>query len=159
VISTGRRPGTQEGEMNMNWLSMIGGGITAAATLAVGISTSGILAANPTSEDLAPAAGETIYVEQPVIEVPSIGDQVAATSTDPIVIAILPAPSETEPTPAPDPSMPTASYEDGDEYVDDEDGEYEDEYDDEDEYEDEDEHDDEDEDEYEDEGPEEGDDD
>ena len=137
--------------MNMSWLSMIGGGITAAATLAVGISTSGILAANPTSADVAPAAGETIYVEQPVIEVSATGAPLTTTSVDPIVIAILPALSEPEPTLAPDPSMPAPAYEDGDEYVEDEDGEYEDEYEDENEYDDEDE--------YESEGPEEGDDD
>ena len=138
-----------EDDMNMSWLSMIGGGITAAATLAVGISTSGILAANPTSADVAPAAGETIYVEQPVIEVSATGAPIATSSVDPIVIAILPAPTESDPTLAPDPSMPAPSYEDGDEYMDDEDGEYEDEYEDEEEYDDE----------YEDEGPEEGDDD
>ena len=139
--------------MNMSWLSMIGGGITAAATLAVGISTSGILAANPTSADVAPAAGETIYVEQPVIEVSATGAPLTTTSVDPIVIAILPAPTESDPTLAPDPSMPAPAYEDGDEYMDDEDGEYEDEYEDEEEYDDEDEY------EYEIEGPEEGDDD
>ena len=138
-----------EDDMNMSWLSMIGGGITAAATLAVGISTSGILAANPTSADVAPAAGETIYVEQPVIEVSATGAPIATSSVDPIVIAILPAPTESDPTLAPDPSMPAPAYEDGDEYMDDEDGEYEDEYEDEEEYDDE----------YEDEGPEEGDDD
>jgi len=143
--------------MNMSWLSMIGGGITAAATLAVGISTSGILAANPTSADVAPAAGETIYVEQPVIEVSATGAPIATSSVDPIVIAILPAPTESDPALVLDPSMPAPSYEDGDEYVEDEDGEYEDEYEDENEYDDEDE--DEDEDEYEIEGPEEGDDD
>ena len=143
--------------MNMSWLSMIGGGITAAATLAVGISTSGILAANPTSVDVAPATGETIYVEQPVIEVSATGAPIATSSVDPIVIAILPAPTESDPALVLDPSMPAPSYEDGDEYVEDEDGEYEDEYEDENEYDDEDE--DEDEDEYEIEGPEEGDDD
>ena len=142
-----------EDDMNMSWLSMIGGGITAAATLAVGISTSGILAANPTSADVAPAAGETIYVEQPVIEVSATGAPIATSSVDPIVIAILPAPTESDPTLVLDPSMPAPSYEDGDEYVEDEDGEYEDEYEDENEYDDEDEY------EYEIEGPEEGDDD
>ena len=145
--------------MNMSWLSMIGGGITAAATLAVGISTSGILAANPTSADVAPAAGETIYVEQPVIEVSATGAPIATSSVDPIVIAILPAPTESDPTLAPDPSMPAPAYEDGDEYMDDEDGEYEGEYEGEEEYEEEYEDEGEYEDEYEDEGPEEGDDD
>lgn len=145
--------------MNMSWLSMIGGGITAAATLAVGISTSGILAANPTSVDVAPAAGETIYVEQPVIEVSATGAPIATSSVDPIVIAILPAPTESDPTLVLDPSMPAPSYEDGDEYVEDEDGEYEEEYEGEEEYEEEYEDEGEYEDEYEDEGPEEGDDD
>ena len=145
--------------MNMSWLSMIGGGITAAATLAVGISTSGILAANPTSADVAPAAGETIYVEQPVIEVSATGAPIATSSVDPIVIAILPAPTESDPTLVLDPSMPAPSYEDGDEYVEDEDGEYEEEYEGEEEYEEEYEDEGEYEDEYEDEGPEEGDDD
>ena len=162
--------------MNMSWLSMIGGGITAAATLAVGISTSGILAANPTSVDVAPAAGETIYVEQPVIEVSATGAPLAITSVDPIVIAILPAPAAagtsaastpaaTDPSVAPDPSMTAPPYEDGDEYLDYEDGEYEDEYEHEDEHEEEHEDEVEYEDEYEyddgheDEGPEEDEDD
>jgi hypothetical protein len=137
--------------MNMNWLSMVGGGVTAAATLAVGISTSGILALNPTDEVVTPATGETIYVEQPVIEVSATDAPLAPTSADPIVIAILPAPLEPEPTLVPDPSLPALSYEDGEEYVDDEDGEYEDGYVDEEEEDDEEED--------EDEGPEDGDDD
>ena len=122
--------------MNMSWLSMIGGGITAAATLAVGISTSGIMAASPVSADLAPASAETIYVEQPVIEVSASTLPFTTVSVDPIVIAILPAPTGapsasdpvvTDPSVTPDPSMSIPPYEDGDEYVDDEDGEYEDE--------------------------------
>ena len=44
--------------MSMNLISLIGGGIAATATLAVGISTSGILAAAPENETSAPAAGE-----------------------------------------------------------------------------------------------------
>ena len=161
--------------MNMSWLSMIGGGITAAATLAVGISTSGIMAASPVSDDLAPASAETIYVEQPVIEVSASTLPFTTVSVDPIVIAILPAPigapsvsdpAVTDPSVPSDPSMSIPSYEDGDEYVEDEDDAYEDEDEyeegeDEDEYEegeDEDEYEEgEDEDEYE--GPEEGDDD
>lgn len=102
--------------MNMSWLSIIGGGITAAATLAVGISTSGILAANPTSEVSTLTAGETIYVEQPVIEVSASGLPYATTSIDPIVIAVLPAspatgttpastPVVTDPSVTPDPAM------------------------------------------------------
>jgi hypothetical protein len=137
--------------MNMSWLSMIGGGITAAATLAVGISTSGIMAADTVSNDLAPASAETIYVEQPVIEVSASTLPLTTVSVDPIVIAILPAPigapsvsdpAVTDPSVPSDPSMSIPSYEDGDEYVEDEDDAYEE---------------DEDEDEYE--GPEEGDDD
>ena len=121
--------------MNMSWLSMIGGGITAAATLAVGISTSGIMAADTASTDLAPASAETIYVEQPVIEVSASTLPFTTVSVDPIVIAILPAPTGapsasdpvvTDPSVTPDPSMSIPPYEDGDEYVDDEDGEYED---------------------------------
>ena len=152
--------------MNMSWLSMIGGGITAAATLAVGISTSGIMAADTASTDLAPASAETIYVEQPIIEVSTSEFPYATVSVDPIVIAILPAPigapsvsdsAVTDPSVTPDPSMSIPSYEEDDDYVDDEDDAYEDE----DEYEegeDEDEYEEgEDEDEYE--GPEEGDDD
>jgi hypothetical protein len=146
--------------MNMSWLSMIGGGITAAATLAVGISTSGIMAADTVSNDLAPVSAETIYVEQPVIEVSASTLPFTTVSVDPIVIAILPAPigapsvsdpAVTDPSVPSDPSMSIPSYEDGDEYVEDEDDAYEE---DEDEYE---EDEDEDEDEYE--GPEEGDDD
>ena len=148
--------------MNMSWLSMIGGGITAAATLAVGISTSGIMAASPVSADLAPASAETIYVEQPIIEVSASGFPYATVSVDPIVIAILPAPTGapsasdpavTDPSATPNPSMSLPPYEDGDEYVDDEDGEYEDEY----EYEEPEEEEHEEEHEYE--GPEEGEDD
>ena len=143
--------------MNMSWLSMIGGGITAAATLAVGISTSGIMAANTVSNDLAPASAETIYVEQPVIEVSASTLPFTTVSVDPIVIAILPAPTGapsasdpvvTDPSVTPDPSMSAPPYEDGDEYVDGADGEDEDEY----EYEEPEEE--EDEDEYE--GPEAG---
>ena len=143
--------------MNMSWLSMIGGGITAAATLAVGISTSGIMAASPVSADLAPASAETIYVEQPVIEVSASTLPFTTVSVDPIVIAILPAPTGapsasdpvvTDPSVTPDPSMSAPPYEDGDEYVDGADGEDEDEY----EYEEPEEE--EDEDEYE--GPEAG---
>jgi hypothetical protein len=123
--------------MNMSWLSLIGGGITAAATLAVGISTSGILAANPGSGDLASAAGETIYVEQPVLQVSDSGSPLATASIDPIVIAVLPAPSEVDPSVVPDPSMSLPPYEDDEEYVDGEEGDYEDDYVDGDEYEEE----------------------
>ena len=116
--------------MNMSWLSMIGGGITAAATLAVGISTSGIMAADTVSNDLAPASAETIYVEQPIIEMSASGIPYATVSVDPIVIAILPAPTGAPSSPypgvtdssvTPDPSMSIPPYEDDDEYVDDED--------------------------------------
>ena len=120
--------------MNMSWLSMIGGGITAAATLAVGISTSGIMAASPVSADLAPASAETIYVEQPIIEVSASGFPYATVSVDPIVIAILPAPTPTEtstasgptatdPSVTPDPSMSIPPVPGDDESVDDGEGE------------------------------------
>ena len=120
--------------MNMSWLSMIGGGITAAATLAVGISTSGIMAASPVSADLAPASAETIYVEQPIIEVSASGFPYATVSVDPIVIAILPAPTPTgtsaasgptatDPSVTPDPSMSIPPVPGDDESVDDGEGE------------------------------------
>ena len=148
--------------MNMSWLSMIGGGITAAATLAVGISTSGIMAADTASTDLAPASAETIYVEQPVIEVSASTLPFTTVSVDPIVIAILPAPTGapsasdpvvTDPSVTPDPSMSIPPIEGGDEYVDGDDGEHEEEH----EYEGPEEEEGEGEHEYE--GPEEGDDD
>lgn len=110
--------------MNMSWVTMIGGGVTAAVTLGIGISTSGILTSDALSKDSTPVAGETIYVEQPVIEVEASPLEIAGAFPNPIVIAILPdpAPSESatdEPLTS-DPSIPMPSY------VDSEDDEYED---------------------------------
>ena len=126
--------------MYTNWITLIGGGITAAATLAVGISTSGIFAASPADQTSVPAAGETIYVEQPVFEVPGAGSLVVPASSDPIVIAILPAtpaaggsaasaPTADDPAVSPDPAEPTPPAEEDDGVIEDEDGEYEDDYD------------------------------
>ena len=105
--------------MSANLISLIGGGITAAATLAVGISTSGILAANPTDIDAGQVSGETVYVEQPIIEVAGVPTPTVPGSVDPIVIAILPAPEEADPV-APDPSMSPVEESYDDEYLEDE---------------------------------------
>jgi len=79
--------------MNFSWLSLIGGGFAAAATLTAGISMSGLFSpASPSNTSATDAsAAETIYVEQPVIEVPSIVSPVTLTPLPPLVIAILPA--------------------------------------------------------------------
>jgi len=113
--------------MSANLISLIGGGITAAATLAVGISTSGILAANPTDIDAGQVSGETVYVEQPIIEVAGVPTPTVPASVDPIVIAILPAPEEADPV-APDPSMSPVEESYDDEYLEDESEHGEDEY-------------------------------
>jgi hypothetical protein len=113
--------------MSANLISLIGGGITAAATLAVGISTSGILAANPTDIDAGQVSGETVYVEQPIIEVAGVPTPTVPGSVDPIVIAILPAPEEADPV-APDPSMSPVEESYDDEYLEDESEYGEDEY-------------------------------
>jgi hypothetical protein len=77
--------------MNTNWFTMIGGGFAAAATLTAGISMSGLttLVEPPATE--APVA-ETIYVEQPVLEVAPLGLLPSASPLPPRVIAILPPP-------------------------------------------------------------------
>ena len=111
--------------MNMSWITMIGGGVTAAVTLGIGISTSGILTSDALSKDSAPVASETIYVEQPVIEVEASPLGIAGASPNPIVIAILPdpAPSESatdEPLTS-DPSIPMPSYVDSEDDEDHED--------------------------------------
>lgn len=79
--------------MNFSWLSLIGGGFAAAATLTAGISMSGLFSpASPSTTSATDAsAAETIYVEQPVIEVPSNVSPVTLTPLPPLVIAILPA--------------------------------------------------------------------
>ena len=76
--------------MNFSWLSLVGGGITAAATLSVGVSMSGLLAPS-TAQSTPTSVAETIYVEQPIIEVPADASPSAGPALPPIVIAILPA--------------------------------------------------------------------
>ena len=85
--------------MNMNWVTILGGGFAAAATLAAGVSMSGLTTPVEPPAAEAPVA-ETIYVEQPVIEVAPLGLPPTASPLPPRVIAILPppqAPSESEP--------------------------------------------------------------
>lgn len=77
--------------MNFNWLSLIGGGFAAAATLTAGISMSGLFSlATPSGARVTAApVAETIYVEQPVIEVPSMVVAASPAELPPLVIAIL----------------------------------------------------------------------
>ena len=85
--------------MNMNWITILGGGFAAAATLAAGVSMSGLTTPVELPATEAPVA-ETIYIEQPVIEVAPLGLPPTASPLPPRVIAILPppqAPSESEP--------------------------------------------------------------
>jgi hypothetical protein len=85
--------------MDFSWLSLIGGGIVAAATLSVGISMSGFLApstTSPAAQASAAASPQTIYVEQPVIEVPAIAPATPVVSQPPLIIAILPADTATD---------------------------------------------------------------
>ena len=78
--------------MNFSWLSLIGGGFAAAATLTAGISMSGLL--TPATPSVAPATdapvAETIYVEQPIIEIAPITPTVVSSPLPPRIIAILP---------------------------------------------------------------------
>jgi hypothetical protein len=73
--------------MNFSWLSLIGGGVAAAATLSAGISMTGLLAPSTASGD--PMA-QTIYVEQPIVEVSPIAPGVSTSPLPPRIIAILP---------------------------------------------------------------------
>lgn len=73
--------------MNFSWLSLIGGGFAAAATLAAGISMSGLAAPSEVPATETPVA-ETIYVEQPIVEVAPIAP--AVSPLPPRIIAILP---------------------------------------------------------------------
>ena len=73
--------------MNFNWLTLIGGGFTAAATLTAGISMSGLMAPSDVPAVVAPAA-ETVYVEQPIVEVAPLAP--GASQLPPRIIAILP---------------------------------------------------------------------
>lgn len=122
---------------NPTLLSLIGGSVAAAATLTVGIRLAG-MASSPQPE--------TIYVEQPVIELPGTPETIIGPAPDPQIIAILPLAPEADPSTAPGLSPAPASpapvsdaaeedeeeYEDEDEAEEDEE-EYEDEEEDEDE--------------------------
>lgn len=78
--------------MNMNWITMIGGGFAAAATLTAGISMSGLFSPAASTAP-ATATGETIYVEQPLIEVGAPDSSIDLTTLPPKIIAIIPAAS------------------------------------------------------------------
>ena len=79
--------------MNFSWLSLIGGGFAAAATLAAGISMSGLAAPSEVPATETPVA-ETIYVEQPIVEVAPIAP--AVSPLPPRIIAILPPDAATD---------------------------------------------------------------
>ena len=90
--------------MNLNWLSLIGGGFVAAATLAAGISMSGLAAPSEMPATETPVA-ETIYVQQPIIEVAPISP--AVSPLPPRIIAIFPPDAGSDP--ATDASMTDTS--------------------------------------------------
>ena len=79
--------------MNFSWLSLIGGGFAAAATLAAGISMSGLAAPSEVPATENPVA-ETIYVEQPIVGVAPIAP--AVSPLPPRIIAILPPDAATD---------------------------------------------------------------
>ena len=79
--------------MNFNWLSLIGGGFAAAATLTAGISMSGLAAPSEVPATVTPIA-ETIYIEQPIVEVAPIAP--AVSPLPPRIIAILPPDAATD---------------------------------------------------------------
>ena len=79
--------------MNFSWLSLIGGGFAAAATLTAGISMSGLAAPSEVPATETPVA-ETIYVEQPIVEVAPIAP--AVSPLPPRIIAILPPDAATD---------------------------------------------------------------
>lgn len=112
--------------MNFSWLSLIGGGFAAAATLTAGISMSGLAAPSQVPATETPVA-ETIYVEQPIVEVAPIAP--AVSPLPPRIIAILPPDAATDAsvtdtgtaytTPAPgsasgDPALPPSYSDDED---------------------------------------------
>ena len=115
--------------MNTSWLSLLGGGVAASATLAAGITVSGIAGA-PAAPD------KVVYVEQPVLIVPGapetlpgpVRDQLiailpapqVAAAADPVAPAADPAAPSTDPAPIALPAPAGGEDEDG------EDGEYED---------------------------------
>ena len=119
--------------MNFSWLSLIGGGFAAAATLTAGISMSGLAAPSEVPATENPVA-ETIYVEQPIVEVAPFMSGANGSPLPPRIIAILPPDAATDAsvtdtgtaytTPAPgsasgDPALPP-SYSDDE----DDDGDY-----------------------------------
>lgn len=79
--------------MNFSWLSLIGGGFAAAATLTAGISMSGLTAPSEVPATETPVA-ETIYVEQPIVGVAPIAP--AVSPLPPRIIAILPPDAATD---------------------------------------------------------------
>ena len=84
--------------MNFSWLSLIGGGFAAAATLTAGVSMSGLFSPATMSGTAAndATAAQTIYVEQPVVGVPTLAGPGNQTELPPLVIAILPAATATD---------------------------------------------------------------
>jgi hypothetical protein len=81
--------------MNFSWLSLIGGGFAAAATLAAGISMSGLAAPSEVPATETPVA-ETIYVEQPIVEVAPFMSGANGSPLPPRIIAILPPDAATD---------------------------------------------------------------
>ena len=75
--------------MNLSWISIVGGGIATAATLAVGVNVTGLSGAFAPTPSPEPV---TVYVEQPIVEVPTTSFEGQA-SLPPLVIAVLPAPT------------------------------------------------------------------
>ena len=55
--------------MNGSWISLLGGGVAAAATLTMGVHLSGLSSTTTSAPATEPT---TVYVEQPVIEIPGL---------------------------------------------------------------------------------------
>ena len=81
--------------MNGSWISLLGGGVAAAAALTVGVHLTGLTSAAVPALSPEPT---TVYVEQPVVEVPAPSTGAPA-ALPPIVIAVLPAPTSTPAAP------------------------------------------------------------
>ncbi|MGI9096174.1 MAG: hypothetical protein ACR2JL_02545 [Candidatus Limnocylindrus sp.] len=81
--------------MNGSWISLVGGGVAAAAALTVGVHLTGLASAAVPAISPEPT---TVYVEQPVVEVPAPSTGAPA-ALPPIVIAVLPAPTATPAAP------------------------------------------------------------
>ena len=81
--------------MNGSWISLVGGGVAAAAALTVGVHLTGLASAAVPAISPEPT---TVYVEQPVVEVPAPSTGAPA-ALPPIVIAVLPAPTSTPAAP------------------------------------------------------------